>query len=229
MGWLRRRAAERQAQAWQQRDETLREMLEVAREFQGYTAADFPGTLPLQLKTGERPFFVVHGAALIEPRRGAGHWEGRSSGLSVRVPGTKSVRYRVGATKGTYASGEERPTAIDTGTTTITNQRAVFQGTKQVREWPWSKLIGLQHDAEQPWTSLPVSNRQKVSGFLYDDENAERIRFVLDLVVARFSGTDKELVAQIQEELSEHTRDRPPEGAVQSPISAATRPPSLPA
>ena len=83
-------------------------------------------------------------------RREAGHWEGRSQGVSVRVPGTKSMRYRVGASHGTYVQGVERPTPIDTGQFVITDQRAAFLGEKQTREWSWDKLIGITHAGDAP-------------------------------------------------------------------------------
>src|SRR5690349_3850546 len=71
------------------------------------------------------------------------------------------------------------------GTFVVTNQRAVFIGAKQTREWSWSKLLGFTHAAEAPWTAIAVSNRQKTSGVLYDTEHEDHVRFVLDLAVAR--------------------------------------------
>jgi len=70
----------------------------------------------MELSSGQqRLLFVVDGATLIEPRRGPGHWQGRNQGVSIPVPGLHGVRYRVGATHGTYVQGQEQPTAIDTG------------------------------------------------------------------------------------------------------------------
>jgi hypothetical protein len=94
---------------------------------------------------------------------------------------------------------------------TITNQRVVFQGAKQAREWSYSKLIGMQHDPQQPWTAIQVSNRQKVSGFLYDNDNAPEIRFRLALGVALFNDASDELAASLEQELAEHDAAKPPE------------------
>ena len=98
--------------------------------------------------------------------------------------------------------GEEQPTPIDRGTFVISTQRAVFIGAKQTREWLWSKLIGFTHSADAAWTAIAVSNRQKTSGVLYDDANADRVRFLLDLAAARAAGTTDTLLAQIEGELA---------------------------
>ena len=179
----------------------LVEQLDAAKTFMGGDISEVPGC-PLQVRAGERVFLSVEGAFLVEPRRGAGHWEGRSQGISVHVPGTKSMRYRVGANRGHFMQGEEVPTPIDNGTFVITNQRAVFIGGKQTREWAWSKLLGFTHSTDAPWTAIAVSNRQKTSGVLYDKEHEDRIRFLLDLAVARFTGTTDTLIAQIEAELA---------------------------
>ena len=74
----------------------MAEFLSIARNYDGITAAD-GHPIPIILKSGERMLATLSGATLIEPRKGPGHWEGRSQGVSVHVPGTRSVRYRVGA------------------------------------------------------------------------------------------------------------------------------------
>src|SRR5256885_10850015 len=42
------------------------------------------------LKAGERPFMLIRGVALIEPRATPGHWKGASQGVSFRI--AKGVR-----------------------------------------------------------------------------------------------------------------------------------------
>lgn len=140
---------------WQAEDAQLRELL---LEAQNPAWAE---RVSLILKKDERAFQVLEGAALIEPRRLSGHWEGRSQGVSLRV--AKGVHYRVGKSTGHYVQGAEVPTPIDTGTLTITNRRVVFQGPKATREWAFSKLIGFQHVdlARAPWTAIQVSNRRR--------------------------------------------------------------------
>jgi Protein of unknown function (DUF2510) len=173
--------------------------LDWAKTFEPVTAVEVP-ECPLQAHAGELIYLNGSGAFLVEPRRGAGHWEGRSQGVSVHVPGTKSMRYRVGSNRGTFVQGDERPTPIDKGTFVITNQRAVFIGAKQTREWAWSKLIGFTHATDVPWTSIAVSNRQKNSGVLYDTATEDQLRFMLDLAVARAAGEGDALISQLQAE-----------------------------
>src|SRR3954454_8948869 len=115
----------------------IEQQLVTARTFEGIVAGDGVD-IPVSLHKGERFLSSVNGAILIETRRGAGHWQGASQGVSVRVPGTKSMRYRVGQTKGTFVPGDESPTEIDVGTFALTDQRATFMGAKQTREWLWA-------------------------------------------------------------------------------------------
>jgi hypothetical protein len=192
--------------AWQKEDDALVEYLGEAKELDGFTKEDEPA-IPIMLKKDERVFHVLDGAVLIEPRRAPGQWQGGYSGVSFRV--YKGVRFHTGGTRGTYVQGEETPTPIDTGTATVTNQRIVFQGTKQVREWVYTKLISEDHSPTLPWTSLPVSNRQKVSGLLYDKEHSEQIRFRMALALAHYNNTVPSLVKQIEQEVAAHRALKP--------------------
>jgi hypothetical protein len=192
-----REAAERSA-----RVALLEQLLAQARTFDGVAGDEAAEASPVPLKRDERLLLNVQGAALIEPRKTAGRWEGRSQGVSVPVPGLRGVRYRVGANRGTYVQGEEVPTPVDVGTFTITSTRAVFVGPEQTREWAWSKLLGVIHAVDAPWTAIAVSNRQKVSGVLYDNENADIVRFNIDLAVAIATGERDSLVKELEEDLA---------------------------
>jgi hypothetical protein len=131
------------------------------------------------------------------------------------------MRYRIGATRGQFMAGEERPTPIDEGTFVVSSERAVFIGAKQTREWAWSKLLGVIHSDDAPWTSIAVSNRQKTSGVLYDKQNEEQVRFALDLAIARAEGTAASLIAQLESELSTLPAPPPPPDVARPEISAA--------
>jgi hypothetical protein len=205
----RREATQRSAAyaTWYSERQQIAGMIEDASNVRGVTRADAPD-LSLQLKKGETVLGVLRGCSLIEPRRGPGHYQGGYQGFSFKV--TKGVRYHVGGSRGTFVQGDERPTPIDAGTVTITTQRVVFQGEKQAREWAFSKLLGVQHDPKLPWTAIQVSNRQKVSGFFYDDEHAVDIRFRLTLALAIFNDDTDALVADLKRQLSEHDAAMPP-------------------
>jgi hypothetical protein len=187
----------------------VQHLLELARHYEGTTGAD-AGASPVPLKKNERLLFVVPGAALVEPRRDPGHWQGRNQGLSIPIPYAHGIRYRIGATHGTYVQGTERPTPIDAGTVSITTTRAVFVGPKQTREWAWSKLLGITHEQDAPWTAIAVSNRQKTSGILYDEANTELIRFYLDLAVAIANDNREPLIHELAAELENLLSQLPP-------------------
>jgi hypothetical protein len=206
--------AERHAQELDAQRSELSSLLEQAKSFNGVDPNEVP-ELRVQCKPDERVYMCLEGAALIEPRRGPGHYEGRSQGVSVRVPGTKSMRYRVGASHGTFVQGAERPTPIDTGQFVITNLRGVFLGEKQTREWAWPKLIGITHAGDAPWSAIAVSNRAKVSGVAYDAAHERAIRFMLDLAVSRANGTADNLVRELTGEIEQ----------VQGELQAAAPPP----
>jgi hypothetical protein len=194
------------ATQWQEADAHLRSLLQVAQTFTGQTAAENPN-LPLVLKRNERAFFTLNGAGLVESRRGPGHYVGGYSGFSFRV--AKGVRYHVGGTRGHYEAGAEQPTVIDTGTATITDQRVVFQGAKQTREWAFTKLLGYQHFDVPPWTAIQVSNRQKTSGILYDNATAENFQFRLALALAHSRGDVPAFVAGLEDQVRQHATTKP--------------------
>ena len=193
------------------------------------------GADSIMLKAGESVFGKVTDTSLVEERRGPGHYAGHSQGVSIPIAnfGGRSIRYRVGVNKGHYVSGTPTPTAIDTGTTFITNQRVIFQGGKQTRECVYAKLIGFEHDDHTGSTTFSVSNRQKPTTIHYGPGIAGWFDFRLDLGLAHFKGTVPELVAELQNGLDVIDKNRPPEPAVVAPppaaaIAPAPAPPAAP-
>jgi hypothetical protein len=193
---------------WQSQDDRLSTLIELAHNFRGLTAQQVE-RVPVALKPGERVYLIITGAALVEPRSNGGQWQGRSSGVSVRIPGTRSARYRIGANKGQYVRNEDKPTVIDEGTAIVTDRRVAFAGAKQAREWQWSKCLGVQHQPEAPWTAIAVSNRQKTSGILYGEAAGEMVRFRLDLAYAVATGEIDDLAAELDAERAEHRSHQP--------------------
>ena len=155
----------------------------------------------LVLKSGEQLVYVMSGGGLFEPRRERGHWSGRSAGFS--VPVADGIRFRVGKSAGTYVQGQEKPTIIDTGDISFTTQRVVFQGGKYTREWPFSKLVGVVHDANQPCTAIQVSNREKTSGIVYAGLSPEIVRLKLEVAVAIFNGYGPDAARELRDKLRE--------------------------
>lgn len=97
---------------WKQERDGYAELLDVAQGYNGSACEE------IMLAAGEAVFYKVTGAALIEERRGQGHYQGRSAGVSIPVGSIagRSVRYRVGASRGHFVQSAPSLTAIDTGT-----------------------------------------------------------------------------------------------------------------
>ncbi|MGH2747467.1 MAG: hypothetical protein ACRDKB_06040 [Actinomycetota bacterium] len=197
--------ARQELQLWREERAELEEMIQVARQFRGLPNSE--AGVAFNAKKGELIYLVGHGAALIETRRTRGSYQGGYSGFSFRI--AKGIRYHAGGTRGQYVPGPEVPTPIDSGTVVITNQRVVFFGPKHSREWAFTKLLAVDHDEQHPWTSLAVSNRQKVSGILYDNENAETFRFRLALALATFNSDVERFALSLSEQLREHESTKP--------------------
>ncbi len=200
-------AREQQAalSSWQSLRDGYAHLLEVAEGFSGATTDE------IMLKGGEALFYRVTNCSLVEERRGQGHYQGASTGVSIPIGslGGRSVRYRVGANRGHFVAGAPVPTAIDKGTMYITNQRIVFAGSKQTRECLFAKTIGFSHDDAVGETTISVSNRQKATVIHYGPAIAGDVDFRLELAVAHFKGNVPQLVAQMRAELAQIDAERP--------------------
>jgi len=186
--------------SWLEQANWYRELLRTTLDFKGTNSSE------LVLASGEAVFYKVTGASLVEERRQPGHYEGRSSGISVPVG---HVRYRAGASRGHYVQGAPVATAIDTGTLHITNKRIVFQGKKQTRECSFAKLIGFQHDDAAGTTTFSVSNRQKPTTIHYGPKLSGAVQFRLDLALAHYRGTVSELKERLTKEANAIMTERP--------------------
>ena len=168
LGWHERRELRREelahAQAvtrWQAEQDALDGLVRAAQDANDGGLGDAQG---LVLARGETALFAVRGAALIEPRRGAGHYQGGYSGVSLHI--AKGVSYRIGGTRGHYVPGPETQTPVDVGTAVITTTRVVFTGTKATREWAYAKLLGVDDSPDGHALLLHVANRERVSGLV---------------------------------------------------------------
>ena len=190
-------AQEREEEAKATRDQQRQgyaELVELAETFHGAP------TDALVLNRGEAAYYVVTNAALVEERRGRGHYQGGSTGVS--VPIGLGMRYRVGGFRGHYVQAPPTPTAIDTGTMVITNRRVVFVGQHQTRECRFEHLLAVHHDDEEGETTISVSNRQKPTTVYYGSALSVQVDFRLSLALADFAGTRDQLVMQLRQELA---------------------------
>ena len=163
----------------------------------------------LLLKPGEVLLGQVQNVGLVEQRTDGGHWQGASQGFSIPIGSIKgrSVRYRVGATRGHYVQGTPHPTAVDHGSLSITSQRIVYQGASKTAECLFTKLLGVQQSSGM--IVISVSNRQKPTvvhvGASLDDWAADRISIATSL----YQGEKDEVLAQLAEQLSQVNASKP--------------------
>ena len=138
----------------------------------------------LRMKKGERHLMDLGGVSMIEPRRAPVKYEGAHAGVSIRV--AKGVYWRVGRSEARRVPQGDVMKIIDTGRLHITNQRAVFTGSMQNREWRWDKLHNHYHDMDNRYSVIHVSSRQKASGFAHvvSEKETAIICFLIDIGVA---------------------------------------------
>lgn len=214
------KAYQKATAAWQAQRDAYAGLVTLAEQFSGNPSEE------IVLGAGEAVFYQIGGASLIEDRRGPGHWQGGSTGVSIPVGsiGGRPVRYRVGATRGHYVQGEPAPTAIDTGTLIVTNKRVVFEGNGQTRQCDFTKLIGFHHDDAAGATTFSVSNRQKPVVVHYGPSLSGEFDFRLDLALAHFKGTVATMVAQLKADLAQIDAARPAPPAETSDVPARDTP-----
>jgi len=159
-----------------------------------------PTSYSVVLKREERLLYELPHVSLVEVQRDPGHYTSGYSGFSFRV--AKGIRYNIGGSRGTYVPGTEQHKITDEGTAAITTQRVIFQGSKNSREWAYSKLLGIQHDDTRPFTLMHVSNRQKVSGLVYPATEASTFRFYVALAIARFQDQQAAFSATVASQLA---------------------------
>ncbi len=212
MSWLQNHKEKKEEESyesalakWQTQVDNTKSCLNLAQSFNGEL------TDQIVLLSGESLFFYVTNTSLMEERAGAGHWQGKSSGFSIPVAhiGGSAVRYHVGASKGTYIQGTPHETAVDVGTTYVTDKRVIYQGKNQTREVDYTKLIGVNHDQQQGETTFSVSNRQKPITIHYGVNVLPAFIFRLSLAMAHYKNTVPEFITELQSTLSRLESDRP--------------------
>lgn len=203
MGWLEKRRTAR----WIAHNEVLAGWLEDVDSYRGGTSSR-----DMSLGRGERIYYNYAGASLVEIKRGQGHYEGSSSGISVPLP--LGLRAYGGSSRGRYVPGEEKPTKLDDGTCYITNQRVTFAGTRQVREWRLDRILAAAPGSGAGWGHsafyISVSNRQKVSAVGVSRRVEPELGFMLALVLARHRRQEPRLRSELEELVRQHRAAAPP-------------------
>ena len=102
---------------------------------------------------------------LHEAGRTPGQYVGSSQGFS--IPLFAGVRYRVGAQRGTFVSGDPIQVYKEVGDVVLTTDRVLFNGMMNTKEWAFSKWNGAAASSDETDYIFHVSNRQKTSGILF--------------------------------------------------------------
>ncbi len=188
---------------WNQRVASVQSLIDIVK---GSKVLETNGLL---LKSGELLLGQVQNVGLIQERSDGGHWQGASQGFSIPIGSIKgrSVRYRIGATRGHYVQGQPHPTAVDHGTLSITDQRIIYQGAAKTAECLFTKLLGVQQSDGA--IVISVSNRQKPTvvhvGSSLEDWVADRISIATSL----YQGDKDQVLGQLSEQLSEVESAKP--------------------
>ena len=101
--------------------------------------------------------------------------------------------------------GKQAPVELEDGGLLVTDLRVVFTGDRS-REWELSEVEQLRHVGHD-LTLLPVAGQDTVSGVAYDD--ADLVRFYLQLAVARLDGTVGSVRAMLLQGVRSHELRRP--------------------
>ena len=142
-----------------------------------------------------------------EAGRGAGSYQGSSQGLS--IPVVAGIRYRVGATRGTYVSGDPIQKYGEVGDVILTTDRVLFNGMFNTREWAFAKWNGAAASTDETDYIFNVSNRQKTSGVLFGARDGREFnRFLSCALIAAEYGIDR-VITEVDKNMKELEEDKP--------------------
>jgi hypothetical protein len=191
-----RRHEERAALARSQEREDLDHLLAWADQVRQGTVVDSSGFIT---KPNEVLVLSLPRASLVEERSLGGHFASGSQGFSIPVGSIagRSVRYRVGRTKGHYVKGTPTPTAIDHGTLVITSARIVFLGTHQERDCPLEHLNAAHCDHDGR-LALSVAGRQHAIEIYVGAGAGGLVSFCVDLALARHRDEEESFLATVR-------------------------------
>jgi len=157
-------------------------------------------------KAGEIVLWTAQGQ-FHEAGRSAGQYSATSQGFS--IPVVAGIRYRVGATRGTYVSGDPIQKYGEVGDVILTTNRVLFNGMFNTKEWLFSKWNGAAASDDETDYIFHVSNRQKTSGVLFGARDGREFNRLLScaLIAAEY-GIDR-VIKEIDKNLKELREDKP--------------------
>lgn len=129
---------------------------------------DKPVESEIALRTGEHQVYRYNQVHLTEFKSQGTEYSGETSGFGIGI--ADRLDYNFGWQEGQIQQLPEALTLIDTGVAFVTNQRILFRGSVQVREWAFENFLGATD--LNPWSTLiSVSDRQLNSGLAAADRD----------------------------------------------------------
>ncbi len=115
-----------------------------------------------------------------------------------------AIASEVGLIESRKSDGVAEPVLVDEGRFLVTDQRGVFIGNNETREFVWSKLVS--HQAE-PMASamvlyLSLSNRQKVSGIGMDAKSVKDVQQRIEFAVAVGLEREAQFLAKLNTQIA---------------------------
>jgi len=189
--------------------QTLRDEVQHLRDalafFENHES-QFDESLPngIVAKKDEHVIGVVSEVGLVETKTTPSKFRGGSTGASLRLTDRLSVRQS--GFRGRSIPGEEVPAVIDTGQFVVTDQRGVFLGSKQNREFQWDSLLAYELkdlNNDSAILHLPVSNRQKTSGLAADTVSMRQVHQRVAFGVAVAMSRKDQFIERLRKDIAE--------------------------
>jgi len=194
---------------WSEEVSSAHEVLHIVANWREFV--DEHRDCPILLRPGEHALFVLHGGSLVETKRSPVTYRGGGLGASFSIG--RGTRLGMHNFESRPSGGVEQQTVIDRGVFVVTDRRGVFVGERQVREFPWEKLLAVQLGVltrKALVLYLPVSNRQKVSGIAGDWDTMMDVPTFVQLGFGLAQEGESRLLARLRDELADLYANEPP-------------------
>ena len=115
----------------------------------------------MSLRPNEEIIATLPAANLIEYKSQGSKYSGGTSGFGLGI--TENVNFNLGWQNGSIEALPEVLSVIDSGEAFVTNQRMLFRGQSNVREWDYANYLGVT--LPTAWSALvAVSDREQIAG-----------------------------------------------------------------
>lgn len=148
-------------------------------------------------------------AQLIEQRAGKATYTSGSGGVSIPIGsiGGRSVRYRIGATKGHISHADPEDKVVDSGKVVVLTSGVNFIGSNQTRVSDFKKMVDLT--AASGELRISVSNRQKPTRIKVPASQFSALILAVSIAQADAAATRDQLVKQLEGEAARIANEEP--------------------